>query len=178
MFVAACVFWIPLSVASPLHPLPVSKMCVKWVLIVILFTRNYHTAQLIYHFLYTTQHQAAASQTPGPSLAAVKKIMKLLLLRCQVLTLQMLCEADHLHWVTRQVFIYLYLASSLLFKCIRANNDQFFNSSQIISLESAELAVYPHSRVALSPSNDPVNYLMSAFYDIDWAALVVVWVPV
>ena len=77
------------GVASPLRPLPVSKMCVKWVLIVILFTRNYHTAQLIYHFLYTTQRQAAASQTPGSS-QAVKKIMKLLLLRCQVLTLQIL----------------------------------------------------------------------------------------
>ena len=51
-------------------------------------------------------------------------------------------------------------------------------SSQIISLGSAELAVYPHPRVALSPRNDPVKYLMSAFYDIDWAALVVVWVPV
>ncbi len=47
-------------------------MCVKWVLIVILFTRNYHTAQLIYHFLYTTQHQAAASQTQGSSQASKK----------------------------------------------------------------------------------------------------------
>ena len=39
--------------SAPTHkPTHVSKMCVKWVLIVILFNRNYHTAQLIYHFLY------------------------------------------------------------------------------------------------------------------------------
>ena len=144
---------------SPAHSLPlaVSKMCVKWVLIVILFTRNYHTAQLIYHFLYTTPAQPPARQ--WAALTGRKIIHEITLLRCQDTADVECATADHSVQIVQLTFTFDFFNILLTWAILCGASPGPCLFSLIL-----------HSLCC----NDPVKYLMFAFYDIDWA-LVVVW---
>ena len=89
---------------QPTPPTPHSKMCVKWVLIVILFTRNYHTAQLIYHFLYTTPARPPARQ--WAALTGRKIIHEITLLRCQDTADVECATADHSVQIVQLTFTF------------------------------------------------------------------------